>query len=131
MKKECLSFSPMTCARHMAHSSHSTSQLHIATTFHFFNVNGLVSECLSTSMDSAISESLVTLRKKEYRYDNLRTMLHLASSLIFTVKIYTDILICIVLLCNMSDTHCFHSAKSGKIMKDAKDLHIVESITVC
>lgn len=29
----------MTCTRQMAHVSHSTSQLHMATAFHFFSEN--------------------------------------------------------------------------------------------
>ena len=32
----------ITCTRQMAHVSHSTSQLHIATAFHFFKVNSLL-----------------------------------------------------------------------------------------
>ena len=33
---------PMTCTRQIAQVSHSTSQIHIATAFHFFKVNILV-----------------------------------------------------------------------------------------
>lgn len=36
---DCFVYLPMTCILQMAQVSHSTSQLHIATAFHFFRVN--------------------------------------------------------------------------------------------
>ena len=59
----------MTCTRQMAHVSHSTSQDHIATAFHFFKVNifcppwsfeGVLSSMFTSCSSTEVSAAILT-----------------------------------------------------------------------